>query len=136
MLFYVFFYFKTRLKQKGKPHNLRNCKVFRVVHHQGQICFADLPARPPKLFELRYRSSHHSPIQQSTGLLHLTVRALSGFESLLIMGAPNKKAPTKVDAFLFGAPSGTRTRDTLIKSIIDMYLHGIFKYQITLNKRL
>jgi len=93
------------------------------------------PARPPKLFELRYRASHHSPIKQSTGLFYLTVRALSGFESLPITGAKNKSTH-KVDAFIFGAPSGTRTRDTLIKSIIDMYLHGIFKYQITLNKRL
>lgn len=64
-----------------------------MVDLQGRcICFASALLVHPSL-RLRYRTSHHSPTKQSTGLFCFTVRALSGFESLLIIIHNDKYHP-------------------------------------------
>ena len=69
--------------------------------HQGQICFADFLACPPKPYGLRYRATHHFVKKYATGIFFLTQNALSGFESLELTGTPNKKSTCKSRYFFY-----------------------------------
>ena len=81
---------------------------------------------PPKRFAFWYRTAHHSPTKQSTGLFCLTVRALSGFESILI----NKKIKSsKSYSLFFTGVEGLEPSRTVLETGM-LPLHHTPKYLI------
>ena len=80
---------------------------------QGIRLLRILSACRPKGVTFRYPTAQHSPTKQSTGLFCFTVRALSGFESLLFY---IKQKNTLMGVFYFGALQGIRTPDLLVRS--------------------
>ncbi len=86
-----------------------------MVHLQGhsRILRLDCLTTQAYGFGTRLRTTHLKTVPQT---VFLTARALSVFESLQDNCKKNKANTQKGICFIYGAPSGTRTRDPLIKS--------------------